>query len=84
MGIFDKAKGTVTESAGHVEETYGDVTDSLEHQLKGQAKQVCGKGMRVASQACDTVKQQIEGNPLASVAIVAGVGVVLGYLLGRK
>lgn len=84
MSIFEKAKGAATESAGHVEETYGDATDSLDHQLKGQAKQACGKGMRAASQAVDTVKQQVESNPLASVAIIAGVGVVLGYLLGRK
>ncbi|WP_368072897.1 glycine zipper domain-containing protein [Hafnia alvei] len=32
----------------------------------------------------DTAKQQVETNPLASVAISAGIGLVLGYLLGRK
>lgn len=84
MGMFEKAKGVANEAAGQVEESYGEATNSHQHRLEGQARQIYGKGLGAASDAMDTAKQQVETNPLTSVAISAGIGLIIGYLLGRK
>lgn len=91
MGIFEKAKGEVTEAAGNVQDKYGELTDSAEHQIKGKAKKAYGEGQQVVSDVTEKVKEyadtthkQIQKNPLVSTAVALGVGVIIGFFLGKK
>lgn len=91
MGIFEKTKGTATEVIGDVQSKYGEATDSIEHQLKGQAKKIYGEGQQIASDVTDKVKeyaetthQKIQKNPLVSTTVALGVGLIIGLLLGKK
>lgn len=91
MGIFDKAKGNATETIGKAETQYGKATDSPEHLVKGKAKEICGAAKQATSQLLDSAQEctqeaqvRIKEKPLTAVAIFAGVGFVVGYLLGKK
>ncbi|WP_412177879.1 glycine zipper domain-containing protein, partial [Pantoea agglomerans] len=37
-----------------------------------------------ARDAADCIKDQVQSNPVAGLAVAAGVGVFIGFLLGRK
>lgn len=91
MGLFEKAEGKVTETLGKAQIKYGEVIDSPEHIIKGEAKEICGAGKQVTSQLLDSAQECVKNtqlgikkNPLTSVAISAGVGFVIGYLLNKK
>ncbi|EPC5391489.1 CsbD family protein [Serratia liquefaciens] len=82
--MFGKAEDKVNEAAGAVEEVFGKATDSPDHQVKGAARKYASQASYAARDAADTVRTQVESNPLAGVAIAAAVGIVFGFLLGRK
>lgn len=82
--MFGKAEDKVKEAAGAAQEAYGDAAGSPEHQVKGAARKYVSQASYAARDAADTVRGQVESNPLAGVAIAAAVGIVFGYLLGRK
>jgi uncharacterized protein YjbJ (UPF0337 family) len=82
--MFGKAEDKVNEAAGAVEEAFGKATDSPDHQVKGAARKYASQASYAARDAADTVRTQVESNPLAGVAIAAAVGIVFGFLLGRK
>lgn len=82
--MFGKAEDKANEAAGAVEETFGQATDSPEHQFRGATRKYASQASYAARDAADSVRTHVESNPLAGVAIAAAVGIVFGFLLGRK
>ncbi|MGP2820963.1 glycine zipper domain-containing protein [Serratia marcescens] len=82
--MFGKAEDKANEAAGAVEETFGKAVDSPEHQVRGAARKYASQASYAARDAADSVRTQVEANPLAGVAVAAAVGIVFGFLLGRK
>ncbi|KAA8998053.1 DUF883 family protein [Affinibrenneria salicis] len=82
--MFGKAEDKVKEAAGAAQESYGEATDSPEHQIKGAARKYASQASYAARDAADVVKSKVESNPLAGVAVATAVGIVVGFLLGRK
>lgn len=80
MGLFEKAENKAQEVAGTAQQTYGEVTDSPEQQVKGTIRKCAAQGCNVLNNTADTVKN----NPLTSVTIAAGIGFVFGYLISKK
>ena len=79
--MFGKAEDKANEAAGAVE-AFGKAVDSPEHQVRGAAR--TPQASYAARDAADSVRTQVEANPLAGVAVAAAVGIVFGFLLGRK
>ncbi|HEB0100443.1 TPA: CsbD family protein [Serratia marcescens] len=82
--MFGKAEDKANEAAGTVEEAFGKAVDSPEHQVRGAARKYASQASYAARDAADSVRTQVEANPLAGVAVAAAVGIVFGFLLGRK
>lgn len=82
--MFEKAEDKVKEVAGEAQEKYGELTDDYEHQVKGAARKVAAQGSRAAQEAAEVVRGNVESNPFAAVSIAAGVGLLIGLLIGRK
>lgn len=82
--MMGKVQDKAEELAGSAQETFGDVTDSPEHSVKGAARKYASQASYAVRDAADTIKTQVSDKPYAGVAIAAAAGVVFGYLLGRK
>ncbi|KFD18293.1 MULTISPECIES: CsbD family protein [Tatumella] len=82
--MMGKVQDKAEELAGSAQEAFGDVTDSPEHSAKGAARKYASQASYAVRDAADTIKTQVSDKPYAGVAIAAAVGVVFGYLLGRK
>lgn len=82
--MFGKVEDKVNEVAGTVEEAFGKATDAPQHQVCGAARKYASQASYAARGVTESVKTQVESNPLTGVAIAAAVGIVFGFLLGRK
>ncbi|MEH2921332.1 YqjD family protein [Samsonia erythrinae] len=82
--MFGKAEDKVKEIAGEAQEKYGELTDDSCHQAKGAARKYAAQGNQAVREAADVVKEHVEDNPLKAVSIAAGVGLLIGLLIGRK
>ncbi len=82
--MFNQTEDKVKEVAGAAQEAFGDATDSPEHQAKGAARKYASQASYAAKDAVATAVDQVKENPFAGVAVAGAVGIVIGYLLGRK
>ncbi|AVJ17327.1 glycine zipper domain-containing protein [Serratia rhizosphaerae] len=82
--MFGKAEDKAKEVAGAAQEAFGEATGSPEHEIKGAARKYASQASYAVRDGADVVRHRVESNPLAGVAVAAAVGVVFGYLLGRK
>lgn len=82
--MFSKAEEKVKEVAGEAQEKYGELTDNHEHQIKGVARKVAAQGSQAVHDAADVVRDHVEDNPIKTIAIAAGFGLLIGLLIGRK
>ncbi len=79
-----KIEDTVKEVAGSAEQQWGEATDSPRHRLRGAARRYSNQASYAARDAADCIKDQVQSNPLAGLAVASAVGVFIGFLLGRK
>ncbi|MGP4131462.1 CsbD family protein [Pantoea tagorei] len=70
-----KIEDTVKEVAGAAEQQWGEATDSPRHRVRGAARRYSNQATYAARDAADTIKDQVQANPLAGLAVAAGVGV---------
>ncbi len=82
--MFNQTEDKVKEVAGAAQQAFGDVTDSPEHSAKGAARKYASQASYAAKDAVSTAVDQVKENPFAGVAVAGAVGIVIGYLLGRK
>jgi ElaB/YqjD/DUF883 family membrane-anchored ribosome-binding protein len=82
--MFDKATDKINEAAGTARELYGKHAHSPDEQFKGAARKYASQASYAVRDATDNVRDQVSTNPIAGLAVAAAVGVVFGFLLGRK
>ena len=82
--MLEQAQGTVNEIAGKVQGAFGRATDDTASHLEGQARETMGKAQQVYGEALDHVRESAVKNPLGTIAIAAGVGLVVGMLCSRR
>lgn len=82
--MFGKAEEKVKEVAGEAQQKYGELTDDYGNQVKGAARKVAAQGSQAAQDAAEVIRDNVESNPFAAISIAAGVGLLIGILIGRK
>ncbi|MFS2220931.1 CsbD family protein [Pantoea sp. B65] len=82
--MFEQAKDKVDEAIGAGQEQFGKASRSPEYEVKGKVRKQLARGSYAVDDLVDSVKQQTQSSPLASLAIAVGVGFVLGKVIGRK
>lgn len=82
--MFEKTEDKVNEAAGKVQETFGRATNHHDDTVQGAARKYASQASYAARDAADSVRDQVTSNPLSGLAIAGAVGVVIGFLIGRK
>ncbi|MDE1166685.1 MAG: CsbD family protein [Pseudomonas sp.] len=77
----EEIKGAVQKVAGKAQGALGDLTGDSQLQMEGQAREAAGQLQQSYGEVLDTVGDFVKRRPLASVAIGAGVLLVLRRLL---
>jgi len=79
----DMLKATAGQTGERIEKIRAKAEESL--RAARNRMQIAGKALQeTATDAVDTVDEQVHRNPWTAVGIAAGVGLVLGILLGRR
>jgi ElaB/YqjD/DUF883 family membrane-anchored ribosome-binding protein len=82
--MTDKAEAKLNEAAGAVEEKIGEWTGSRKHQAKGAARRYPAQASYAVQDAADCVVKSVRDNPATGLAVAASIGIIVGFLLGRK
>jgi uncharacterized protein YjbJ (UPF0337 family) len=82
--MFEKAEGTVKEIAGRMQEAVGQATDDESTRFEGQKRQLLGKAQQGYGDVLNQVRESAVTNPVATLAIIAGAGFILGALWSRR
>ncbi|SDU90341.1 CsbD family protein [Pseudomonas mucidolens] len=80
----EQAKGGAEKWLGKAQDCLGELTHDEQLQTEGVARQAAGQLQQTYGKALDEVSDFARRKPLASIAIVAGVGMLLGLLLRRR
>ena len=79
----NRVEGTIKNVTGKVQETAGSVFGDNETEARGQANQFAGDAQSSYGEALDTVRDLAADRPISTIAAAAGVGLLVGLLLGR-
>lgn len=77
-------EGFARDLGGKVQETVGEVVGEATTQFRGKANQAAGAAQELYGQAADEVKSYTADQPVGALLMAMGVGVTLGFFLGRR
>lgn len=77
-------KGVVEKTAGKAQGLIGDLIGDEQLQTEGIAREAAGKLHETYGDVLDSVTGFAKDKPVATVAIIAGAGLLLGLLLRRR
>jgi len=80
----EQVKGAMEKVAGKAQGFLGDLTGDEQLQAQGLARETAGQLQQTYGDALDTVSDFAKQKPLAMVAVVAGLGLLMGLLLRRR
>jgi uncharacterized protein YjbJ (UPF0337 family) len=79
----NRIEGTIKNATGKVQEAVGGVFGDTQTQAQGKANQFAGEAQSYYGEALDTVRDVAADRPVTALVAAAGIGVVLGLLIGR-
>ena len=79
----NRVDGTIKNVTGKVQETAGSVFGDSDTEARGQANQFAGDVQSNYGEALDTVRDLAADRPITTIAAAAGIGLVVGLLIGR-
>jgi uncharacterized protein YjbJ (UPF0337 family) len=82
--MLDQAKGIAKDVAGKAQDAFGGATGDVATQIEGKVRQGVGKAQRSFGEAIGGFRDAAVENPAATLAVVAGVGFLLGVLWSRR
>jgi uncharacterized protein YjbJ (UPF0337 family) len=82
--MMDQAKGIAKDVAGKAQDAFGGATGDVGTQLQGKVRQGVGKVQRSYGEAVDNFRDAALSNPLQTLAVVAGIGFLLGVVWSRR
>jgi uncharacterized protein YjbJ (UPF0337 family) len=82
--MMDQAKGTVKEVVGKAQDAFGGAAGEAATQFEGKVRQAAGKLQKSYGGAAEGLRDAVISNPVAALAVVAGVGFVLGAMWSRR
>ena len=80
----NRVEGGAKNIGGKIEDAIGGLTGDTSTQAKGKANQAEGKIQGTYGEVLDEVRNYASDQPVATVMVAMGVGVLLGFLLGRR
>lgn len=80
----DSAKNKAEGLVGAAQKKFGEAVDSPDQQVKGAARQATAKVAEALNDAASGVRDQVREYPLVGLAAIGTIGLLLGFILGRK
>jgi uncharacterized protein YjbJ (UPF0337 family) len=80
----NRIEGTARIIGGRVEDAVGGLTGDAATQARGKVNQAAGQAQQAYGAAIDDIKDFTATQPLTALLTAMGVGVVLGFILGRN
>jgi len=80
----NRIEGAVKNIGGKIQDAVGGLTGDTSTQARGKANQAEGKVQGTYGEVLDDVRSYAADQPIAAVMAAMGVGVLLGFLLGRR
>jgi uncharacterized protein YjbJ (UPF0337 family) len=84
MNMFEKTEGTMQNIAGRMQDAFGAATGDAGTQLEGKARQAAGRAQQSYGDVLNQVRESAVANPAGTIAVVAGVGFLLGALWAKR
>lgn len=84
MADSEHTSGSATQSARLSFEHAKDAATQAANQVRDRAAEYYSKGKEKVQACEETTEQYIRDNPMKSVLIAAGAGLVIGFLLRRR
>jgi uncharacterized protein YjbJ (UPF0337 family) len=82
--MMDQAKGMANNVVGKAQDAFGGATGDVGTQVQGKVRQAAGKVQENFGDALSRFQKAAVANPAAALAVVAGVGFLLGVLWSRR
>jgi uncharacterized protein YjbJ (UPF0337 family) len=82
--MMDQAKGIAQDIAGKAQDAFGGAAGDTATQMEGKFRQAAGKAQRRYGEAVSGLRDAAANNPLATLAVVAGIGFLLGVVWSRR
>jgi uncharacterized protein YjbJ (UPF0337 family) len=82
--MLDQAKGVAKDVAGKAQDAFGGATGDVGTQIEGKIRQGVGQAQRSFGEAISGFRDAATDNPAATLAVIAGVGFLLGVLWSRR
>jgi len=82
--MFEKTEGTMQNIAGRVQDAFGAATGDTGTQLEGKARQVAGRAQQGYGDALNQVRESAVTNPIGTLAVMTGIGFILGALWAKR
>ncbi len=80
----NQAEGMLDDVTGEVKNAYGGLTGDTTTQVKGKAQQASGQAQQYYGEAIEATREFVADQPVTGLLAAAGLGLVLGYILGRR
>jgi uncharacterized protein YjbJ (UPF0337 family) len=80
----NRIEGTVPNIGGKIEDAVGAVTGDAATQARGQINRAAGRAQNAYGQAVDGARDFASVQPIVALLSALGIGVIIGFLLGRS
>jgi uncharacterized protein YjbJ (UPF0337 family) len=80
----NRIEGSARNFGGKIEDVVGAVTGDKATQARGQMNRTAGSAQNAYGQAMDEIRSIASDQPLVALLSVMTVGIVIGFLLGRR
>ena len=78
-----RGDGTIKSAPGKVQDAAGGVFGDSDTQARGKVNQYAGEAQSYYGEALATVRDVAADRPVTALAAAAGVGLLIGLLIGR-
>jgi uncharacterized protein YjbJ (UPF0337 family) len=80
----NRFEGAARNFGGKVQDAVGGLTGDADTQARGKFNQATGQAQQAYGAAVDNLKDFTSAQPMAALLTAMGVGVLLGFILGRN
>ncbi len=80
----NQVEGGVREMGGRLQDAAGGLAGDNATQMRGKINEAAGHAQQVYGDAVDEVREFATAQPITALLTAMGVGVVLGFVLGRR
>jgi uncharacterized protein YjbJ (UPF0337 family) len=80
----NRVEGVVRDIGGKLQDAAGGLTGDTATQVRGKFNQAAGQAQQAYGDTLDEVTEFTKDQPLVALVTAMGVGVILGFFMGRR